>query len=99
MSSKLKAAALSLDDIKTNLLTSIEKLEFLQVRDSALDFEDLPVRALQGFVPADEIENLKVAAKENAWGLWISDPLDSDNVPVLIKESKFAKLVKPLFDF
>ena len=96
---KLKAAALSLDDIKTNLLTSIEKLEFLQVRDSALDFEDLPVRALQGFVPADEIENLKVAAKENAWGLWISDPLDSDNVPVLIKESKFAKLVKPLFDF
>jgi V/A-type H+-transporting ATPase subunit I len=96
---KLKRAALSLSDIKDNLLNSIEKLEFLQVRDSSLDFEDLPVRALQGFVPADEIENLKVAAKENAWGLWISNPSDSDNVPVLIKESKFAKLVKPLFDF
>ena len=96
---KLKAAALSLDEIKADLLYSVEKLEFLQVRDSHIDFENLPVRALQGFVPSDEIDNLKAAAKENAWGLWISDPSDSDNVPVLIKESKFAKLVKPLFDF
>lgn len=54
---------------------------------------------LTGFVPEPELEVLRSAAKKNGWGLVISDPAEDENVPVLLKENKFTRLIKPLFDF
>ena len=38
-------------------------------------------------------------AKENAWGLIISDPTEEDNAPTKLKNNKFVSLIYPLTDF
>ena len=79
----------------------------LAVFDGALEFQQAvdaltaagPVVYLTGFVPEPELEVLRGAARKNGWGLVISDPAEEDNVPVLLKDNKFTKIIKPLFDF
>ena len=54
---------------------------------------------LTGFVPEPDIEVLRHAASANGWGLVVSDPGENENVPVLLKDNKFTRIIKPLFDF
>jgi len=72
-------------------------LEFSRVRDSIA--EHGMIVALCGFVPAPEMDNLSSAAEKNGWGVLITDPAEDDEVPVLLKENKFTRIIKPLFDF
>ncbi|MBE6357624.1 MAG: hypothetical protein E7057_00065 [Lentisphaerae bacterium] len=72
-------------------------LEFCRVRDSLA--EHGAVAALTGFVPTPEIGKISEAAKINGWGLLITDPADDEDVPVLLKDNKFTRIIKPLFDF
>ena len=71
--------------------------EFSLARDSFGDYRE--VITLNGFVPDFSVDTLRDAAKVNGWGLVISDPEESDHVPVLLKESRFSRMIKPLFDF
>ena len=57
------------------------------------------IAVLNGFVPSPEIEKVRTAAKEHGWGLLIIDPTEDDEVPVLLKNNRFTRLIKPLFDF
>lgn len=57
------------------------------------------IAVLNGFVPVPEIEKIRAAAREHGWGLLIVDPAEDDEVPVLLKNNRFTRLVKPLFDF
>lgn len=72
-------------------------LEFCRVRDSFAENGEVVV--LSGFVPVPEMDKLSSAAGENGWGLFYRDPTDDEEVPVLIKNNKFTRVIKPLFDF
>ena len=71
--------------------------EFSRVSDSLDGHGEIVV--LSGFVPAPEVDKLRAAATENGWGLLIRDPSDEEDVPVLIKDNRFTRIIKPLFDF
>ena len=73
------------------------ELEYAQVHD-ALSAHGAVV-SLRGFVPEPEIERLRAAAKAEGWGLLIVDPAAGEQVPTLLRESKFTKLISPLFSF
>ncbi len=55
---------------------------------------------LQGFVPEDDLEELRQAVNQNGWGLYETevDP-DDPNVPVKLKIPKLFKTAKVILDF
>ena len=72
--------------------------EFDRAADAMQEYGEISV--LNGFVPQPEIEALRNAAKEHGWGLQITDPTTEDeDVPVLLKNNRFTRIIKPLFDF
>ena len=60
---------------------------------------DVSVAYFTGYIEAENLEALKQAAKENAWGLTAEDPTEEDNVPTKLKNNKFVSLIYPLTDF
>ncbi|MDE7382984.1 MAG: ATPase, partial [Treponemataceae bacterium] len=54
---------------------------------------------ISGFVPVDSLDELKSAAKQNAWALAYSDPEEDDAVPTKLKNNKLVSLIYPLTDF
>ncbi len=52
-----------------------------------------------GYLPADDLDALKAAAKENAWGLIASDPTPEDDAPTKLHNNKFVSLIYPMTDF
>ena len=72
--------------------------EFDRAADAMREYGEISV--LNGFVPQPEIEALRNAAKQHGWGLLIVDPTTEDeDVPVLLKNNRFTRIIKPLFDF
>lgn len=51
------------------------------------------------YVESENIEKLKLTAKENSWALFVEEPNVDDNVPTKLKNNKFVSLVYPLTDF
>ncbi|HBA83466.1 MAG TPA: hypothetical protein DCZ95_05160 [Verrucomicrobia bacterium] len=58
-----------------------------------------PVAYLQGFCPDDAVEPIRRAAGQNGWGLVIEEPSESDHVPTLLRNKKWVKPIKAVFDF
>ena len=54
---------------------------------------------LTGYVPVDELDNLKKVAAENNWAIASDDPSEEDMVPTKLKNNKFVSLIYPLTDF
>ncbi len=52
-----------------------------------------------GYLPAADLDQLKAAAKENAWGLIAEDPTEEDDVPTKLQNNKFVSLIYPMTDF
>ena len=84
-------------ELEEKLLLEEEMFEFSQAQDALSKHGEISV--LDGFVPEREVALLQEHAKSCGWGLLISDPDNGDDVPVLIRQSKFSRLIKPLFDF
>lgn len=54
---------------------------------------------LQGFCPADAVGGVKEAADQEGWAYAIEDPDDPDEVPTLIRNPKWLRIIEPLFKF
>lgn len=52
-----------------------------------------------GYVEEENLDKLKQAAENNAWGLFVEEPKEGDNVPTKLKNNKFVSLIYPLTDF
>ena len=52
-----------------------------------------------GFIAEEDLDGLKAAAAENAWGLLVEDPTPEDDVPTKLKNNRFVSLIYPLTDF
>ena len=74
-----------------------EELEFSRAYDELS--EHGRVVTVSGYVPEPEMEQFRRAAVENGWGVIFNDPAPGEQVPVLVKPSKFSRVIKPLFDF
>ena len=60
---------------------------------------DVSVAYFTGYIEAENLDTLKQATKENAWGILVEDPTEEDNVPTKLKNNKFVSLIYPLTDF
>ncbi len=61
--------------------------------------EAISVVHFLGYIPTEDLDQLKTAAQENAWGLLIEDPTPEDDVPTKLKNNKFVSLIYPMTDF
>lgn len=77
-----------------NYLSSL--IEFNEVAEGSGRFEKLSY--IKGYVPIDKISLIEDAASKEKWGMLASDPGESDIPPTLIKNSKWVKIIKPMFD-
>ena len=60
---------------------------------------NLGVSWLTGFVPNDDVEKVKTAAKERGWALTLYDPAADDAPPTKLRCNPVARLIHPLFAF
>ena len=90
-----KAAAACLKEIEFEIYATGMTDESLSDNGQS----DLSVAYFTGYVEAENLDRLKDAAKENAWGLLVDDPSEDDNVPTKLKNNKFVSLIYPLTDF
>ena len=90
LAEKRSAIALAIED-------SAAVWEFCRVRDSIA--EHGAVVTLSGFVPEPDMEKVVEAAGKNGWGFLATEPAEDEEVPVLLKNNRFTRIIKPLFDF
>ena len=94
----LRTLAGSLNSLKEYLLDLEAEHEFISNRDSMES--DGTIACIHGYVPAESLETLRNAAKENGWALTAEDPdLRDERVPTSLKHPKWLKVIEPLFDF
>ncbi len=57
------------------------------------------VSYFKGYIEAENLDQLKQAAADNAWGLVVEEPSEEDDVPTKLKNNRFVSLIYPLTDF
>ncbi len=103
---QIAADACYVEGMKKALEELKRETEF-QTYSSGMSKEDLSengekqvsIAYFDGYIPTEDLDKLKITAKENAWGLIISDPTEEDNAPTKLKNNKFVSLIYPLTDF
>lgn len=56
------------------------------------------VAAVQGFAPEEDVEKVRAAAAENGWGVVDEEPSATDDVPVKLRQPRWAKPIQAVFD-
>lgn len=74
-----------------------KQLEFLTVKygmgaESSISY-------LQGYCPIDAINRVKKKADKEGWGYLIEDPDNPEEVPTLIRNPKWIRIIDPVFQF
>ncbi|MBN1540793.1 hypothetical protein JW992_01515 [candidate division KSB1 bacterium] len=54
---------------------------------------------LQGYCPAEAVADIEKLAKEEGLGLIFEDPDSPDQVPTLLRNPKWLRIIQPLFNF
>ena len=96
-SKKLLELSLETGAMKCYCAELADAAQFDRAADAMREYGEISV--LCGFVPAPEIEAVRKAASEQGWGLVIADPAEDDDVPVLLENNKFTRMISPLLDF
>ena len=93
------------DGMKQAVHTLEKELEF-EVYATGMAEESLSaggagvsVSYFQGYLEAENVDRLKKAAKDNAWGLLVEEPTEEDDVPTKLKNNRFVSLVYPITEF
>ena len=61
--------------------------------------EEAGVAYLQGFCPEDVVADIQTAADKQGWGYIIQEPDDPSEVPTVIRNPKWIRIIEPLFKF
>jgi len=73
-----------------------DRVEFESVKETMGEKGTLAY--LSGWVPSTRVEELKISASANAWGLLLREKLPEETPPTLVEPPRFFKPVKALFD-
>ncbi len=101
---KITSFAGCTDSIKNAIYTTNKEIEF-EIYSTGMEQENLSedngisVAHFTGYIEAENLDRLKAAAKENAWGLLSEEPCEEDDVPTKLKNNRFVSLIYPLTDF
>ncbi|OZV68094.1 V-type ATP synthase subunit I [Winogradskyella aurantia] len=57
------------------------------------------VKFLRGYLPKDAVDKFSKIAKEQNWGFALSEPKNTDEVPVYIKNPKWISIINPMMKF
>ncbi|MBN2834570.1 MAG: hypothetical protein JXR48_06345, partial [Candidatus Delongbacteria bacterium] len=74
-----------------------DSLEFEKIRSGMGYDEDFA--ALQGWIPVEKIDKFVKTANAEKWGYALSEPVDGDDTPTLLKGNKITSMIHPLLDF
>jgi len=61
--------------------------------------EEAGVAYLQGFCPEDVVADIQTAADKQGWGYIVQNPDDPSEVPTVIRNPKWIRIIEPLFKF
>jgi V/A-type H+-transporting ATPase subunit I len=61
--------------------------------------EEAGLTYLQGFCPAETVSDITKTADQEGWGYIVQDPDDPAEVPTLIKNPKWIRMVQPILNF
>lgn len=89
----------ALSDLKKEIRFEIFETGMETQMLSENDNEASGIAYFVGYLPAQDEDKLKALAKENAWGLLISDPTPYDDAPTELRNNKFVSLIYPLTNF
>ncbi len=79
-------------------LTELDKrIEFEEANVSMIN--DGELSHISGFCPEPAVPELKHAAGKHGWALLIEEPGEGDQVPTLVKNPRWIRIIKPVFDF
>lgn len=57
------------------------------------------VAYLQGFCPQDVVSEIQTSADKEGWGYIVQEPDDPTEVPTVIRNPKWIRIIEPLFKF
>jgi V/A-type H+-transporting ATPase subunit I len=83
-------------EINSNLNFELAKAELEKIEGIP---EEHSISCISGYVPAEDMGKLKVAAAENNWAIMARDPGPDDYVPTKLKNNPLANLISPLTGF
>ena len=72
-----------------------KELEFAQVNSEINICEGFSF--LEGFIPIDKVKILHVLAEKESWGLLLRDPDNPSEVPTLIHNPRWLRIIDPVF--
>jgi V/A-type H+-transporting ATPase subunit I len=74
-----------------------DEVRFAEVRAGMDEAGELSL--LAGYVPAGEQDAVREAAAAHGWGIVLEDPEPGEDVPVELKQSRWVRPIRTLFDF
>jgi V/A-type H+-transporting ATPase subunit I len=81
-----------------NYLTQLKKsLDFNRVKSGMQ--EEAEISCLQGFMPAGDVTKLINLANKKGWAYLIQEPENPQEVPTLIKNPRWLRIIEPVFKF
>lgn len=95
--SQLDRYRASIPSLKQEISSLEELLEFQEVVASS--GEAGKIRYLKGYIPADDLEKIRKQASKMGWALMAQDPSLEDEVPTLINNPKWIRIIDPVFEF
>lgn len=85
------------EEILSNAILELEQgVRFDKVKLSGEQVVDNKLVLLQGWLPAESVANVESDMKESTLLYEVEDPTQEDNIPIQLKNNKFAKLFEPL---
>ncbi|MBO7260485.1 MAG: V-type ATP synthase subunit I [Bacteroidaceae bacterium] len=85
------------EEILSNAILELEQgVRFDKVKLSGEQVVDNKLVLLQGWLPAESVANVESDLKESTLLYEVEDPTPEDNIPIQLKNNKFAKLFEPL---
>ncbi len=74
-------------------------IEFTSIETGSTYEDEEKLSVIQGYIPADEANNLALRCKKEEVALLLEDiDEDDEEVPVLVKNNKIVKLISPVFN-
>ncbi|HHX76945.1 MAG TPA: hypothetical protein GX697_01140, partial [Firmicutes bacterium] len=73
------------------------QLEYVTAKANVLEEENLT--AIVGFIPQDQVDNLRKWAGGNAVAVAVTEPEADDHIPTLIRNPRWLEVISPIFKF
>ena len=94
---RLGSLAAARGAVEDHVLRAAEEARFAEVRAGMEEAGELSV--LSGYVPAAEQDAVQTAAAVHGWGLLFDDPQHGEDVPVELRQARWVRPVRTIFDF